>query len=87
MALGNKRALLYDKLHKIAFFSILGLSAVTATLLGYNIYLFKIEGVPMLVGKYRAKAEEQMEIKQREAEYLEQKKKSENEFFNLNKKD
>ena len=42
MALGNKRALLYDKLHKIAFFSILGLSAVTATLLGYNIYLFKI---------------------------------------------
>lgn len=43
------------------------------------------EGVPMLVGKYRAKAEEAMEIKQREAEYLEQKRKAESEFFNLNK--
>ncbi len=48
-------------------------------------FLLFEEGVPMLVGKYRAKAEEAMEIKQREAEYLEQKRKVESEFFNLNK--
>ena len=32
---------------------------------------FLLDGVPMLLNKYRAKIEEQIDIKQREAEYLE----------------
>lgn len=43
------------------------------------------EGVPMLIEKYRAKAEEEIEIKQREAEYLEQKRRAERELFSNNK--
>ena len=36
-----RKAAFYDKLHKFSIFSILGVSAVAAVLLGYNIYLFK----------------------------------------------
>ena len=41
MALNKGRAILYDKMHKIAFFSLIGLSGVTAILLGYNVHLFR----------------------------------------------
>jgi hypothetical protein len=41
MALNKGRAVLYDRLHKIAFFSLIGLSGVTAVLLGYNVHLFR----------------------------------------------
>lgn len=40
-----------------------------------------IEGVPMLIEKYRSKAEEEIELKQREAEYLEERKKAEKSLF------
>ena len=39
------------------------------------------DGVPMLINKYRAKAEEDIEAKQREAEYLEQRKRAEKELL------
>jgi len=39
----------------------------------------------MLVNKYRAKAEEAMELKQREAEYLEEKRRIEKELLSNDK--
>ena len=38
--------------------------------------------MPMLVEKYRSKAEEGIEKKQREAEYFEQRKKADSELLN-----
>lgn len=36
-----RKAAIYDKLHKFAFFSILGVSFAAAGLFGYNCFLFK----------------------------------------------
>lgn len=44
------------------------------------------DGVPMLINKYRAKAEEEIALKQKEAEYLKERKKSEKGFFNVESK-
>jgi hypothetical protein len=37
--------------------------------------LFKSVGVPEIINKYRSKIEEEIELKQKEAEYLENQKK------------
>ncbi len=65
-------------------FQLFILTVLDSNISRYIFFLLNTEGVPMLVNKYRTKAEEQIEIKQREAEYLEQKKREETEFFNLN---
>ena len=44
-------------------------------------FKFTIDGVPMLLEKYRGKVEEDIEKKQREAEYLEQRKRAEKELL------
>lgn len=75
----NKSAL-FDRLHRYGVITILGFSLVASGVLIYNVYLFKKEGVPMIVNKYRNKIEEQIELKQREAEYLEHLKRSESEM-------
>ncbi len=36
-----RKVAIYDKLHKLAFFTIIGFSFVTAGLFGYNCFLFK----------------------------------------------
>ena len=37
----TRRNALYDRLHRITVFSLIGVGVVTAGLLGYNLYLFK----------------------------------------------
>ncbi|CAF0703898.1 unnamed protein product [Brachionus calyciflorus] len=74
---GSAKAKLYDRLHRLSLVGIVGVSVVSAGLVLYNFYLFKKEGVPMLIEKYRSKVEEDIELKQREAEYLEEKKRAE----------
>ena len=37
----TRKAAIYDKLHKFTVVGILGISLVTAVILGYNAYLFK----------------------------------------------
>ena len=41
----------------------------------------KIEGVPMLVNKYRSKAEEEIALKQKEAESIQERKRAEKELI------
>ena len=100
MSLKTNKTVIYNKLHRFSILTILGVSAVTAVLFGYNCYLFKkgksilvlnlqfssqfqtkkisdyTEGVPMIINKYKSKVEENIELKQREAEYWEQLKRN-----------
>ncbi|RNA37252.1 hypothetical protein BpHYR1_011184 [Brachionus plicatilis] len=73
----SSRLKFFDKLHKFTITGILGVSLISAGLVLYNFYLFKKEGVPMLIEKYRTKVEEDIELKQREAEYLEERRQAE----------